>query len=185
MLLSKGNILRAVQSYRDVSVTEIMFPRRGPSRQSGARQEVYYFLKKHTEMSYPDIGRYIGNRDHTTVLYGVQRVKLRCQNDLRYAAEISALNVKIIRQFAQKPDAAPVLENIDPTNAAYRIMHTLGNGGSETVHTTEIIAMAAAVDKAFDVLTGWCDGNPITDDRLNDMFEALQRPLKSPERIVQ
>ncbi|KPU84414.1 hypothetical protein JI58_03840 [Marinosulfonomonas sp. PRT-SC04] len=181
MLLSKGNILRAVQSYRDVSFAEIMSPRRGPSRQSGARQEVYYFLKKHTEMSYPDIG----NRDHTTVLHGVQRVKLRCQNDLRYAAEISALNVKIIRQFAQKPDVAPVLENIDPTNAAYRIVFNIGKHGAADVSHDEIFAMAAALDKAFDLLTRWCGGNPITDDQLDDMFDALQRPMKPQERIVQ
>ncbi|MGU9981516.1 helix-turn-helix domain-containing protein [Phreatobacter sp. HK31-P] len=39
---------------------------------SRARQEVCFLLRKHTRWSYPGIGRFLGGRDHTTVLHGVR-----------------------------------------------------------------------------------------------------------------
>lgn len=47
----------------------------GPSRTkpvSAARQEAIYLISRRTELSLPDIGRRIGNRDHTTVLHSLK-----------------------------------------------------------------------------------------------------------------
>lgn len=40
-----------------------------------ARQELMYRLRTETTWSLPRIGRFLGNRDHTTVLHGVQKFK--------------------------------------------------------------------------------------------------------------
>jgi hypothetical protein len=40
-----------------------------------ARQIVFWLAKKFTGLSFPQISRRIGDRDHTTVLYGVRRVQ--------------------------------------------------------------------------------------------------------------
>jgi len=34
-----------------------------------------YLLHSHTEMSYPEIGKFVGDRDHTTVMYGVKKIQ--------------------------------------------------------------------------------------------------------------
>lgn len=34
-----------------------------------------FLLREYTNLSYPQIGRKLGNRDHTTILHGVQKVK--------------------------------------------------------------------------------------------------------------
>jgi len=46
-----------------------------------ARQEAMYRLHQETTMSLPAIGRRLGNRDHTTVLYGIRRHQQRMQED--------------------------------------------------------------------------------------------------------
>lgn len=38
---------------------------------AAARQEAMYELRQRTRLSTPQIGRYLGGRDHTTVLYGI------------------------------------------------------------------------------------------------------------------
>jgi hypothetical protein len=50
------------------------FGHRRPREQSEARQLAYFFLKHHTQLSMPQIGRMIGGRDHSTVVHGVHRV---------------------------------------------------------------------------------------------------------------
>lgn len=42
-----------------------------------ARHEVYYRLRTETTWSLPRIGKFIGNRDHTTVINGIKRHKKR------------------------------------------------------------------------------------------------------------
>lgn len=55
----------------NVSITEIRSPRRD-SEVSMARQAIYYWAWRVTELSSAQIGRRLGNRDHTTVLYGIR-----------------------------------------------------------------------------------------------------------------
>lgn len=41
------------------------------------RQHAMYLCKVHTDLSLPQIGRELGNRDHTTVLHGIARHRWR------------------------------------------------------------------------------------------------------------
>ena len=66
------DIVDEVCAKHNVSVTEIC----GEQRTRGvvaARYEVFYRLSKETGMSLAQIGRHVGERDHTTVLYGVRK----------------------------------------------------------------------------------------------------------------
>lgn len=52
----------------------------GPWRQKDvklARQEVMWRLRKETKMSFPQIGRFVGGRDHTTAMHGYQAHEAR------------------------------------------------------------------------------------------------------------
>lgn len=45
-----------------------------------ARHEVFYRLRKETTWSLPRIGRFIGGRDHTTVLHGIRKHEMRLRS---------------------------------------------------------------------------------------------------------
>lgn len=59
------------------------------------RQLAMYFARQHTALSYPELGRRF-DRDHTTVLYAVDRVSQRRQADPGYELEIQRID-KVIR----------------------------------------------------------------------------------------
>lgn len=49
----------------------------GPSKKTNVvlpRQVVMYLLREHTSLSFPEIGRILG-RDHSTIVYGVDKIK--------------------------------------------------------------------------------------------------------------
>lgn len=49
------------------------------------RHAIFYLLRRHTKMSFPEIGRLIGNRDHTTAMSGTHRMThmMTCDPDLK------------------------------------------------------------------------------------------------------
>lgn len=72
-------ILRAVSLRFDVPVDDIKG--RGRSKTVSLARLAAYWLLKHRGLSYPEIGRVLGNRDHTTAMSGVRRVEeLRAVN---------------------------------------------------------------------------------------------------------
>lgn len=53
-----------------------------------ARQVLMYLLWKYVGLSYAQIGRFCGNRDHSTVLYACAQVKRRIQADREYRHKV-------------------------------------------------------------------------------------------------
>lgn len=68
-------IIRQVSEKHKVPLADIMSARRNKYIVA-ARYEAMYRLRYETTMSYPEIGRRVGGRDHTTVLYGVRKHEL-------------------------------------------------------------------------------------------------------------
>jgi hypothetical protein len=68
------DILSAVAIVFKLNVTEIKAHRRY-RKLSEARHIFFYLARKHTTLSYPNIGKYCGGYDHTSVMHGVSRVK--------------------------------------------------------------------------------------------------------------
>lgn len=65
-------IVNEVAAKHGVSFIDIISERR-PRYIVLARQEAMYRLYNETTLSFPDIGRRLGGKDHTTVLHGVTR----------------------------------------------------------------------------------------------------------------
>jgi chromosomal replication initiator protein len=59
-----------------------------------ARQVAMYVIREMTTHSYPEIGQFFGGRDHTTVMYAVQKV-----------TEQLAANDQVARSVRQIQDA--------------------------------------------------------------------------------
>jgi len=68
------------------------------SRKAGAvypRQIVMYLARKHTTHSYPEIGRRLGGRDHTTILHAFHKIEGLILQDNDVAAEVALLEESI------------------------------------------------------------------------------------------
>ena len=64
------------------------------------RQIAMYLLRDHTESSLEDVGRIFGNRDHTTVLYAVNKIRERSQKDRNFKELLDGLaNRLLTRSF--------------------------------------------------------------------------------------
>lgn len=83
-------IKKMICSYYDITWNELISPRRS-NRLVHARQVAYFIIKNHTTLSYPQIGRKFGGRDHTTVLHGVNKIKNLIETNPDVAAEVKRL----------------------------------------------------------------------------------------------
>jgi chromosomal replication initiator protein len=60
------------------------------------RQIAMFLLRGHTELSLEDIGRFFGNRDHTTVLYAVTKIRDRSQKDRMFKELLEGLSNRLV-----------------------------------------------------------------------------------------
>ena len=67
-------MMSMVSFITDVLQIEIRSQRR-TAKVTKARQILFYLCKVYTLHSYPEIGRRVGGKDHTTVMYAVRRVQ--------------------------------------------------------------------------------------------------------------
>ena len=59
------------------------------------RQMAMFLAREMTGHSLPSIGRFFGNRDHTTVLHAVRAVKNRCAEDPYTELDLAVLREKL------------------------------------------------------------------------------------------
>ena len=60
------------------------------------RQIAMYLLREHTENSLEDIGKIFGNRDHTTVIYAVNKIRERSQRDRMFKETLDNLSSRLM-----------------------------------------------------------------------------------------
>ncbi|MBL8728582.1 MAG: chromosomal replication initiator protein DnaA [Planctomycetes bacterium] len=60
------------------------------------RQVAMFLLREHTENSLEDVGRIFGNRDHTTVLYAVTKIRERSQKDRLFKELLETLSNRLL-----------------------------------------------------------------------------------------
>jgi chromosomal replication initiator protein len=60
------------------------------------RQIAMYLARELTFQSYPQIGRHLGNRDHTTIMYGVRTIADLVRKDREVAASVNAIRDMLI-----------------------------------------------------------------------------------------
>lgn len=68
-----SEILQVVARHNLISVEDIKSPKRNRNI-AWPRQMAAWLCRQMTPCSYPEIGRAFGNRDHTTILFAVQKV---------------------------------------------------------------------------------------------------------------
>jgi chromosomal replication initiator protein len=92
---SLSQIAKATAKHFGLSVADL----RGPSRRRAlvaARNAAMYLARNLTENSLDRIGAYFGNRDHTTVSYGCQRVEQRLQSEPVVRDAVAELQTRLL-----------------------------------------------------------------------------------------
>lgn len=89
--LTCDGIMRAVAAHFDVKLQDMKGTKRARAI-ALPRQIAMYLCRKHTTASYPEIGRALGGRDHTTVINAYRRIGERLDEPelRRHLAEIEA-----------------------------------------------------------------------------------------------
>ena len=75
-----SEVLRAVAAYANVTVAELQSPCR-KAVYARPRQVAAYLCRELTDLSYPAIGRLIGGRDHTTILFAHRKIAAMVADD--------------------------------------------------------------------------------------------------------
>jgi len=88
------DIIKTVGVFYDVTPEELRSSRR-TRRIAHPRQVVMYLMREETDASLPQIGAELGGRDHTTVLYGYERVRARVEQDNQFKRELMVLKGKL------------------------------------------------------------------------------------------
>ncbi len=87
-------VLQAVTDAFKLSIEEI----KGSSRRreiSLARQVAMYLLRQHTDLSLPKIGEVLGGKDHTTIMYGCEKITRLKSRDPDLAQTLRQLSDRI------------------------------------------------------------------------------------------
>ncbi len=87
-------IINVVAEHFDVSVEDIKSNKRS-SRIVFPRQVAMYLCRDLTENSLKTIGQYIGNRDHTTVKHGIEKIEKEVEKSLSTQNTVEILKKKI------------------------------------------------------------------------------------------
>lgn len=91
MRISGNDVIRAVSEYYKLSLKDLHSEARYRSV-SRPRQVAFYLMKELCyHLSYPAIGRMLGNRDHTTVLHGKRKIEELLPIDPCLSADVDAL----------------------------------------------------------------------------------------------
>ncbi len=81
-------IIDAVAKFYDISVDDIIGPKRGQNIMV-ARQVAIYLVRTMTKNSYPEIGEKFGGRDHTTIIHSYEKIEdlFKTDEDMRHTIE--------------------------------------------------------------------------------------------------
>lgn len=88
--LTVEEIKKQTADYFGVRPSDLSSSRRA-QRITRPRHVAMYLAKTLTSRSLPEIGRYFGNRDHTTVLHAIRRVEQLRRMDERFAEDVEIL----------------------------------------------------------------------------------------------
>ena len=83
-------ILDAVATYYRVPVADLVGKKRDKTI-ARPRQIAMYMMREETQLSLPEVGRVLGGRDHTTVMYGCDKINKELEHSTELQQEIASV----------------------------------------------------------------------------------------------
>jgi len=84
------NVIQSIQKYYSYSLNDLCSKARNKDV-SFVRQVAMFLMKRTTDKSLRDIGEFLGNRDHSTVMYAVEKIEERCSKDSEFKHKIQRM----------------------------------------------------------------------------------------------
>jgi chromosomal replication initiator protein len=100
--ITVDEVLQTVSRHYDVDVPVL----RGRNRSQSvahARQVAMYLLREELHCSFPQIGEILGGRDHTTVLYGCDKVTIGIEEDDQLRRDVVSIKEQLFRSRVGTP----------------------------------------------------------------------------------
>lgn len=94
--LSTDHVNSIICEYYNVEREDVVGPRRH-KEYVRPRQILMYLLKQELGMSYPNIGHYLGGRDHTTVMHGFDKIDKELKKNSDLLGEIQEIKEQLYR----------------------------------------------------------------------------------------
>lgn len=95
-------ILGAVAGLWGVTVEEMKGPRRS-NHLAHPRQVAMYLIRKRCQSSFVRVGLLLGNRDHTTVIFGVNRIRAMLAIDGELVKRVALIERDLDRESESSP----------------------------------------------------------------------------------
>lgn len=95
-LLSQDHVNEIICEFYNVERVDVIGPRRN-KEYVRPRQILMYLLKSELGLSYPIIGRYLGGRDHTTIMHGFEKIEKEMKKNIELFSEIKELKEQLYK----------------------------------------------------------------------------------------
>ncbi|MBC7879564.1 MAG: chromosomal replication initiator protein DnaA [Anaerolineales bacterium] len=95
--LSLEKIVEAVAADRDITVDALKGPNRS-QKNAKPRQVAMYLLRRHTNASLPQIGEALGGRDHSTVMYAIDKIEKTIKTDDQLKKLVTRIEERLFSQ---------------------------------------------------------------------------------------
>ena len=92
--LTTQEVIKAVSRFYHISEQKLVGRKRSKDIVR-PRQVAMYLARKETQASLPEIGNALGGRDHTTVIYGVEKIEGQMEEDTTLRREIMAIREQL------------------------------------------------------------------------------------------
>jgi chromosomal replication initiator protein len=92
--LTVEKIVKIVCDYFNIMPEHLLGPRRSKEL-VGPRQITMYLLRHEMNMSFPKIGKELNKKDHTTIMYGVEKIEKETTKNIELQKELSAIKEKL------------------------------------------------------------------------------------------
>lgn len=93
--LHPDDIIEKICHYYNIKTTQIKGPKRD-AHLVKARQIAMYFLKNELGMTYVEIGNTLGGRDHTTIMYGTEKIENTIQVNNQNPLNVEIMGIRKI-----------------------------------------------------------------------------------------
>jgi chromosomal replication initiator protein len=87
-------VIREVHKYYRIPIEELLGKKRTKELVT-PRQTIMYLLRHECNLSYPEIGRKMGGKDHSTIMHGCEKVQKNISTDNRLKDDINFIKEKI------------------------------------------------------------------------------------------
>jgi chromosomal replication initiator protein len=94
-VVNAGQLIKLVANFYDLKEKDLSAASR-KKEVVKPRQVAMYLLRKELKNSYPAIGRQLGGKDHTTVIYGCEKIEKNMKKDETLVEEIRLIKQRII-----------------------------------------------------------------------------------------